>query len=97
MDLSDIEQELDDKADRSCINLVQIECPQIGGQVFDEASVIKKLDEDEAENMAQEDQMIDIDLDLTSPAKQLMVSEIDEESDSPVLLEKNASDDLRQL
>ena len=41
--------------------------------------------------------MIDIDLDLTSPAKQLMVSEIDEESDSPVLLERNASVDLRQL
>ena len=49
MDLSDIEQELDDKAERSCINLVQIECPQIGGQVFHEASVIKKLDEEAEE------------------------------------------------
>jgi len=72
---------------------VQIECPQIGGQVFHEASVIKKLDEEQSE----EESMIDIDLDLTSPTKQLMVSEVDEESDSPVLLEKNASDDIRQL
>ena len=76
IDLSDIEQELDDKAERSCINLVQIECPQIGGQVFDEASVIKKLDEEEAEEKAQEE-MLDVDLELTSPTKQLVISEAD--------------------
>ena len=49
VDLSGID-DLSDSAEESCINLMQIECPEIGGQVFNQASVIKKLDEEEAED-----------------------------------------------
>ena len=68
VDLSGIDS-LSDLEEESCINLMQIECPEIGGQVFNQASIIERLDEDEAEDKAEDQRIIYIDLDLTSPTK----------------------------